>query len=203
MKNFGIYLYSTATVPLASGIFEISVYRTSDDASEAVVISQGIIGGARNLFVRIHSECFTGEALASLKCDCRFQLEYALEQIAGEQRGLVIYLRQEGRGIGLGDKIRAYHLQNSGLDTIAANHALGLASDLRSFALAAKILLHLDIDEVRLNSNNLEKRAALEDEGLIVQALIPSLAPVTEFNEAYLATKYHKMGHQLGALFSP
>ncbi len=202
MKDLGIYLYASATVPLAQGHFEISVYRTADESSEAVVISQGVLVNARGMFVRIHSECFTGEALASQKCDCRFQLEEALKHIALQQQGMVIYLRQEGRGIGLGDKIRAYHLQNKGLDTIEANNALGLGNDLRSFALAAKILLHLHIDEIQLNSNNAEKRAALEEEGIVVRGMIPSHAPLNEFNQRYLETKYRKMGHLLGALFS-
>lgn len=192
---------ATTLLPLARGLFDVSVYRSGNHHQETVVISQGEVRGQQGLFVRIHSECFTGEVLGSQRCDCQFQLHYALEQITLRGKGMVIYLRQEGRGIGLGNKIKAYELQRYGLDTVEANHALGFPTDLRSFALAAKILLHLNIVEVVLNSNNAAKCAALSEAGITVQAMVPSLAPVQEFNHRYLKTKYHKMGHLLGGLF--
>lgn len=197
-----VYLYSTARIPLQNGEFDIRIYRSNQDASETVVISQGEIQGQRNLFVRIHSECFTGEVLGSSKCDCGFQLQNALDHIAQAGKGAVIYLRQEGRGIGLGNKIRAYDLQNQGLDTIEANHALGLETDLRDFSLAAHILLHLGIDEVLLNTNNEDKCAALRAAGIAVTSLIPSLPPLNDYNYRYLETKFRKMGHKLEELFN-
>ncbi|MCX6129481.1 MAG: GTP cyclohydrolase II RibA, partial [Proteobacteria bacterium] len=152
-------------------------------------------------FVRIHSECFTGEVLGSLKCDCSDQLNLALAEIQRRGAGAVIYLRQEGRGIGLGNKIRAYELQNQGADTIEANHQLGFDTDLRSFEAAALILKQRGIQEVILNTNNPDKLNALITHGIKILERVPSLANVNKFNEDYLKTKMDKMGHQLKSLF--
>ena len=201
-----IRLYSEARLPTDKGDFDVQVFRRGSDATEAVVISKGLKGAGLickdNIFLRVHSECFTGEVLGSLKCDCKGQLEIALNQINMEGQGLVIYLRQEGRGIGLGNKIKAYHLQNEqGMDTIEANHALGFDEDLRDFSYAAKILSYLGITKVRLNTNNPDKINCLREYGLCVSQVVPSLAQVNPHNSEYLKTKYQKMGHTLSPLF--
>jgi GTP cyclohydrolase II len=139
--------------------------------------------------------------LGSLKCDCRDQLNLALAEIQKRGSGAIIYLRQEGRGIGLGNKIRAYHLQNLGADTIEANHQLGFDTDLRSFEAAALILKQRGIKEVILNTNNPDKIQALTDLGIVIRERVPSLAAVNKFNEDYLKTKMKKLGHQLNGLF--
>lgn len=203
-----LYLYSQAAVPLAQGLFDIRVFRHLDPGGkgelESIVISQGPLKStsATPTFVRVHSECFTGEVLNSLKCDCKFQLDSALETIREEKNGLVIYLRQEGRGIGLGNKIKAYHLQNAGLDTIEANQALGYPNDLRDFSLAAAILADLEVLHIRLHTNNPEKIKTLRDNGITITNVVPSLPPVHNHNFSYLHTKYQKLGHHLSGLFS-
>ena len=195
------YLYSSATIPLEPGEFDIAVYRFAKcPGKEAVVISQGD-PTEQPPFVRIHSECFTGEVLGSLKCDCRDQLHAALVRIASDNHGMVIYLRQEGRGIGLGNKIRAYHLQNQGLNTLQANHALGFPDDARTFEQATAILQELGIETILLNTNNPQKIKEVEDAGITVQDVIPALSPVNHHNRSYLLTKYKDMGHRLSALF--
>jgi GTP cyclohydrolase II len=147
--------------------------------------------------VRIHSQCITGEVLRSLRCDCGEQLELAMGAIAAEGSGLLIYEQQEGRGIGLMAKLQAYALQDEGLDTIAANHALGFEADCRDFMLPAAILNHLGIREIRLLSNNPDKRRALARAGIAVVEQIPCEAPPSLYSTGYLGTKKHKMGHTL------
>ena len=148
--------------------------------------------------LRIHSQCFTGEALGSLRCDCRDQLEIAMEAIADEGRGLVIYEYQEGRGIGLTAKLQAYALQDAGVDTIDANRALGFVADQRDFSLPVAILRELGVDRVRLLSNNPRKASALREGGIEFVAEVPCEAPPTEHSLAYLRTKKVRMGHALG-----
>src|SRR6266540_3868881 len=150
--------------------------------------------------VRIHSQCFTGEVLGSLRCDCRAQLEMAMAAIAGEGRGLVIYEHQEGRGIGLVAKLRAYGLQDAGLDTVDANHALGFSADCRDFALPAEILKDLGIGRVRLLSNNPRKARALTQAGIRVVAQVPCEAAPTPDSIDYLRAKKARMGHHLSLL---
>jgi GTP cyclohydrolase II len=145
--------------------------------------------------IRIHSECLTGDVFHSLRCDCRSQLELALDQIVSEGRGLLIYEHQEGRGIGLLNKLRAYELQDEGLDTVQANEQLGFEADLRDYALPAAILRYFQIREVRLLSNNPEKVAALEKAGIKVVERAPIIAPPLETTADYLRTKRDKMGH--------
>ncbi|MFK7826883.1 MAG: GTP cyclohydrolase II [Oligoflexales bacterium] len=195
--------YSQATVPLEQGCFEIIVYR-HEDGSESIAVMQGDLNDAaleKPVFTRVHSECFTGEVLGSLKCDCKQQLSAALSTIDAEGFGLVIYLRQEGRGIGLGNKIKAYELQNQGLNTIEANHALGFQNDLRDFKTAAWILRDLRITKIKLNTNNPEKISSLQEQGIEIVEVVPSITPVQSHNKQYLHTKYLKLGHKLGEVF--
>jgi GTP cyclohydrolase II len=145
--------------------------------------------------IRIHSECLTGDVFHSLRCDCRSQLELALDQIVAEGRGLLIYEHQEGRGIGLLNKLRAYELQDEGLDTVQANEQLGFEADLRDYALPAAILRYFKVSEVRLLSNNPEKVAALEKAGIKVVERAPIIAPPLATTADYLRTKRDKMGH--------
>ncbi len=147
--------------------------------------------------VRIHSQCITGEVLRSLRCDCGEQLELAMAAIAAEGCGLLIYEHQEGRGIGLMAKLQAYALQDEGLDTIAANHALGFDADCRDFMLPAAILNHLGIPEIRLLSNNPDKCRALAKAGIAIVEQVPCEAPPSSYSAGYLGTKKHKMGHTL------
>src|SRR6202030_4367017 len=147
--------------------------------------------------LRIHSQCFTGEVLGSLRCDCHDQLEMAMQAIAEEGRGLVIYEYQEGRGIGLMAKLQAYELQDVGIDTVQANHALGFKADCRDFSLPAAILHDLGIERVRLLTNNPRKSVALADAGIEVVARIPCEVAPTPYSLAYLQTKKEKMGHVL------
>jgi len=201
-----VRLFSKTRLPMEAGDFEVMVYRSEPDGVESIVIAKGLEddwGDDLDVFVRVHSECFTGEVLGSLKCDCKFQLQNALDEIARLGRGLVIYLRQEGRGIGLGNKIRAYDLQDrEGMDTVEANHALGFPNDMRDFWCAAEILLSLGIKKVRLNTNNPDKIQGLEKYGLKVSGLVPSLASMNKHNAGYMKTKFSKLGHTLSPLFS-
>ena len=145
--------------------------------------------------VRIHSQCLTGDVFHSLRCDCRSQLELALDQIVAEQRGLLIYEHQEGRGIGLLNKLRAYELQDEGLDTVQANEQLGFEADLRDYALPAAILQYFGVTAVRLLSNNPDKVAALENAGIKVAERAPIVVPPLETTAEYLKTKKEKLGH--------
>lgn len=196
-----VSLFSEAAVPTVHGEFLISVYHDDTSADESVLISLNLANSS-DPFVRIHSECFTGEVLGSLKCDCRDQLEMALAEIQRRGAGAVIYLRQEGRGIGLGNKIKAYALQNQGVDTIKANHLIGFDTDLRSFEIASKILQDRGVERIILNTNNPEKILAISRAGIEVKERIPSLSRVNEHNEGYLKTKMLELGHRLENLFS-
>jgi 3,4-dihydroxy 2-butanone 4-phosphate synthase/GTP cyclohydrolase II len=153
------------------------------------------LGAADEVLARVHSECWTGETLGSLKCDCRAQLDAALAAIAGAGHGVVVYLRQEGRGIGLGNKIRAYALQNEGADTVEANEQLGFAADLRSYGIAAAILADLGVKSVALMTNNPEKTAGLERAGVKVSRRVPHWVQPGEHNRDYLEVKRAKLGH--------
>ena len=192
--------YAEVQLPTDFGLFLVTVYRDQADQESAVLISLDLKPGEVP-FIRLHSECFTGEVLGSLKCDCRDQLNFSLAEIQRRGTGAVIYLRQEGRGIGLGNKIRAYELQNRGADTIEANHKLGFETDLRSFEAAAVILKARGIHEVILNTNNPEKVHALIEFGIKIKERVPSLTKLNRFNEDYLKTKMQKMGHELTDLF--
>ncbi|MGA3017747.1 MAG: GTP cyclohydrolase II [Bryobacteraceae bacterium] len=188
-----------ADFPTQFGLFRIFGFEGvfADRVEEAVVLQMGNLADGPAPLVRIHSECLTGDVFHSLRCDCRAQLEIALTSIAGEGRGLLIYEHQEGRGIGLLNKLRAYELQDQGADTVEANEQLGFDSDLRSYALPGAILGYFSLKAIRLLSNNPEKVQAVETAGVVVVERIPCLADVLDTREAYLRTKKEKMGHLL------
>jgi GTP cyclohydrolase II len=167
-----------------------------EEVEEAVALKVGDLAPELGpVLVRIHSQCLTGDVFHSLRCDCRSQLELALDQIVSEGRGLLVYEHQEGRGIGLLNKLRAYELQDEGLDTVEANEKLGFKADLRDYALPAAILNYFGISEVRLLSNNPEKVAALQNAGIRVVERAPIVVPPLETTAEYLKTKREKMGH--------
>jgi GTP cyclohydrolase II len=176
--------------------FERDVWDRTPRVETALAIVMGDVTEGAPL-LRIHSQCFTGEMLGSLRCDCGNQLEMAMQAIAGQGRGLVIYEYQEGRGIGLMSKLEAYELQDAGLDTVEANHALGFKADCRDFSLPAAILRELRIKRVRLLSNNPRKAKALADSGIEVVAMLACEAATNPHSFAYLRTKKERMGHAL------
>jgi len=186
--------YSSCTLPTRFGEFELAVYRLGD-AEEAILLSMGSLDSAPAPLVRVHSECFTGETLHSLKCDCGSQLDQALGEVARQKHGAVVYLRQEGRGIGLGDKVRAYAEQQRGADTVEANQNLDLPVDLRDYHVAAAILRERGVSRIRLNTNNPDKVAAMEDCGLHVEEVILSRVAPTRESLGYLRTKRDRLGH--------
>ncbi|MDB4988706.1 MAG: cyclohydrolase [Myxococcaceae bacterium] len=187
--------YADAVIPTDYGRMRVVVYHEAGTPHEHCAIIHGDVQSKEHVLIRVHSECFTGEVLHSLKCDCREQLDYALRAIAKEDAGIVIYLRQEGRGIGLGNKIRAYALQDErGADTVDANRLLGFADDLRRYHVATCILAELDITSVRLLTNNPLKVDALRAEGLEVERVPMQIEP-GEQNEGYISTKRTRMGH--------
>jgi len=183
-----------ADFPSRFGHFRI--FGFTNGSEEAVALKMGDLSGDPPL-VRIHSQCLTGDVFHSLRCDCRAQLELALESIAAEGRGLIVYENQEGRGIGLLNKLRAYELQDQGADTVEANEQLGFEADLRAYELAAQILRFFGLATVRLMSNNPEKIQALEGAGIKVAERVPCLVPPVESTEDYLRTKKEKLGHLL------
>jgi len=184
-----------AKLPTPFAEFRMSVYQ-SGDGKEHAIISLGDLSGDPPL-VRVHSECLTGDALFSLRCDCGFQLRAALEAIAQAGRGAVLYLRQEGRGIGLGNKLRAYALQDLGADTVEANHQLGFPDDARDYRLAVELLKRVGLTHIRLMSNNPRKVDALNRDGIEVVERVPTQFGLNPHNEAYLRTKASKLGHWL------
>lgn len=197
--------YSEARLPTAHGEFRVVVYRTGApggagasavgaEHEEHVAMVLGDVAGS-GVLTRVHSSCFTGEVLGSLRCDCRAQLDAALAQIGEAGRGVVVYLVQEGRGIGLGNKVRAYQLQDDGKDTVEANLALGLPADSRSYDLAAGILHDLGVLSVRLMTNNPAKQDGLVHAGVVVDATLAHWVGASEHNADYLHAKRAKLGH--------
>ena len=188
-----------ADFPTQFGHFRIYGFegQAAERIEEAVALSMGRLAGQPPPLVRIHSQCLTGDVFHSLRCDCRAQLEIALESVAQEGRGLLIYEHQEGRGIGLLNKLRAYELQDHGADTVEANERLGFEPDLRSYELPAAIIRYFGLRSVRLVSNNPEKVRAVEGAGVDVAERVPCLAAVLDTREAYLRAKKEKMGHLL------
>jgi GTP cyclohydrolase II len=197
--------YSEAKLPTPNGEFRVVVYRTGEPAGaggtavgvgaeEHIAMVLGDVTGPGTL-VRVHSSCFTGEVLGSLRCDCRAQLDAALERIGAEGRGVVVYLVQEGRGIGLGNKVRAYQLQDEGHDTVDANLALGFEADHRTYELAAGILADLGVGSVRLMTNNPQKLSGLAEAGVVIDAQESHWVGSNEHSTHYLATKKSKLGH--------
>ena len=173
-------------------------FEDTETGKEHVALTLGEIGDGNPVLARVHSECLTGDALFSLRCDCGEQLHAALMAIATEGRGALLYLRQEGRGIGLINKIKAYKLQDDGADTVEANEALGFGADLRDYSICKPMLDHLGIGKLRLMTNNPRKVQALEELGIAVLERIPLEMPHNPHNQKYLATKAGKLGHLMG-----
>uniref|UniRef100_B8HY91 Riboflavin biosynthesis protein RibBA n=1 Tax=Cyanothece sp. (strain PCC 7425 / ATCC 29141) TaxID=395961 RepID=B8HY91_CYAP4 len=194
-----IHRETVAALPTEFGLFHIYGYRNTLDNSEHVAIVKGDPANFEHepVMVRVHSECLTGDALGSLRCDCRMQLQAALKMIENAGQGVVVYLRQEGRGIGLVNKLKAYSLQDLGLDTVEANERLGFPADLRNYGVGAQILNDLGIKQIRLVTNNPRKIAGLKGYGLEVVDRVPLLIEATSYNSTYLATKAEKLGHLL------
>ena len=187
--------YAQTRLPTEHGVFDVRLY--NQDGREHLLISIGDIEGQAELPVRVHSECLTGEVLGSLKCDCKPQLEAALRAIASMGAGAVVYLRQEGRGIGLGNKLRAYRLQEEGVDTVDANRRLGFEDDLRCYDVAAEMLRHVNVPSVLLMTNNPLKIEGLTAAGIEVAGRIPISVGEHTVNTDYLETKRVRMGHML------
>ncbi len=201
--DFELVQAAEADFPTEYGHFRILGFegrtRRNDavEVEEAVVLRMGAIPGDDPPLLRIHSQCLTGDVFHSLRCDCRAQLEIALRAVSEAGRGIVLYEHQEGRGIGLMNKLRAYELQDQGADTVEANEQLGFESDLRSYSLPGAVLRHMGITSVRLMSNNPEKVQAMENAGIRVAERVPCIAEAVESRRAYLDTKREKMGHLL------
>jgi 3,4-dihydroxy 2-butanone 4-phosphate synthase / GTP cyclohydrolase II len=187
-----------AKLPTKSGDFEMRAYESLVDHGEHLALVMGDIQDGSPALVRVHSECLTGDVLGSLRCDCGDQLRQAMERIGEEGRGVLLYLRQEGRGIGLHNKIKAYHLQDDGLDTVEANSQLGFPPDKRDYGIGAQILVDLGLRKVRLMTNNPQKLVGLEGFGLEIVERVPLISPPGPINWNYLLTKQQKMGHLLG-----
>jgi 3,4-dihydroxy 2-butanone 4-phosphate synthase/GTP cyclohydrolase II len=186
-----------ARIPTDLGEYRLCLYTNNQDDKEHLAIVLGEVRNKADVMVRIHSECFTGDVLGSRRCDCGEQLQRAMQIIALNGEGVVLYLRQEGRGIGLAHKIHAYALQEKGLDTVEANERLGFEADLRDYSAAAQILRDLGLAEVRLITNNPTKVTGLERYGVKVAERVPLVIPSTEHNRRYLRAKKEKLGHIL------
>lgn len=186
-----------ADLPSKYGHFRIHAYESKLDGKCHLAIVKGDVKGKENVLVRVHSECLTGDALGSLRCDCGEQLATALKRIEAEGEGMVLYMRQEGRGIGLGNKMRAYELQDHGKDTVEANVLLGFAPDERDYGIGAQILADMGLTTIRLMTNNPAKRAGLEGYGLKIVDRVPLEVPTNEYNQNYMKVKKTKMGHIL------
>lgn len=188
---------AVADLPTRHGQFRIVAFRDGAGGKEHIAIVRGDVIGAVDVPTRVHSECLTGDVMASLRCDCREQLEAALRDLGSRDRGLLLYLRQEGRGIGLVNKVRAYALQDGGLDTVDANLALGFRDDERDYGIAAHMLVTLGVRSIRLMTNNPDKIAQLEQHGIRIAARVPHVVRPNEHNRFYLATKAARCGHRL------
>ena len=191
---------AAAKFPSAYGDFTLYAYHNQLDGLDHVAFVKGHVDGKKDVLIRVHSECLTGDVFASLRCDCGPQLEAAMAMIAKEEHGVLVYLRQEGRGIGLVNKIKAYALQDSGKDTVQANEALGFNSDLRDYGVGAQILCDLGLSSVRIITNNPRKIVGLEGYGLIVADRVSMPPACNSHNINYLLTKKEKLGHWLGEL---
>ena len=197
MNKLKITQAACARIPTAEGNFHLCVYQTNQDHKEHLALILGDVSEQRHILTRIHSECFTGDVLGSLRCDCGEQLQQAMQLIAQQGRGILIYLRQEGRGIGLIEKLRAYNLQDEGYDTVEANVMLGHQPDERDYSVAALILQDLKVQSVQLLTNNPEKIESLQRLGVTVSNRVPLQPNVTAENANYLQTKVQRMNHLL------
>jgi len=189
-----------AKLPTAYGEFQIHAFENKLDTSTHVALVYGEVGDGKDIIVRVHSQCLTGDVLHSIRCDCGAQLDAAMERIAQEGRGVLVYLNQEGRGIGLANKIRAYELQDQGFDTVEANERLGFKADQRDYGIGVQILRDLGVRSMRLLSNNPRKLVGVEGYGLSVSEWIPLEIPASESTRRYLKTKKDKLGHQLSSV---
>ena len=188
---------AVADLPSRFGRFRVVAFWNNRDGKEHIAMVHGDVMGAEEVPTRLHSECLTGDVMGSLRCDCRDQLEVALQRLGAMPCGLLLYLRQEGRGIGLINKIRAYSLQDCGLDTVDANLALGFRDDERDYAVAAHMLASLNIGSVRLMTNNPNKLNQLQENGIRIADRIPHVMPPNDHNRFYLETKASRSGHHL------
>jgi 3,4-dihydroxy 2-butanone 4-phosphate synthase/GTP cyclohydrolase II len=192
-----VHRVAEARLPTDLGEFTIIGYRNDVDSAEHVALVMGDVAGQPDILVRMHSKCLTGDVFGSQRCDCGLQLSRAMELIAAEGRGAIVYLDQEGRGIGLLNKVRAYALQDSGADTVQANQHLGFAPDLRNYGIGAQILRDLGLSSIRVMTNNPRKLVGLEGYGLVIAARVPLVSSPTQENAGYLAAKKDKLGHLL------
>jgi GTP cyclohydrolase II len=195
LQRVCVRIIAVAELPTRFGEFCIVAFAGTKDEKEHVALVRGDVMGARDVPVRLHSECLTGDGLGSLRCDCRDQLEQALMHLGKLNKGILLYLRQEGRGIGLVNKIRAYSLQDGGLDTVDANIALGFRDDERDYAVAAHMLKSLHVESIQLMTNNPNKVSQLRQFGITVSERIPHVMKPNEYNRFYLETKFNKSGH--------
>lgn len=200
-QSAALQYVATSKLPTPWAIFHIHAFVEPATGKEHVALTLGDLGGDEPVLTRIHSECLTGDALFSQRCDCGAQLEAAMQRIAHEGRGLIMYLRQEGRGIGLVNKIRAYQLQDEGADTVEANERLGFPADMRRYDLCGPMLAHFGITRVRLMTNNPRKEHKLERLGIQVTERLPLQVNRNPYNEQYLRTKARKLGHRFKEYF--
>jgi 3,4-dihydroxy 2-butanone 4-phosphate synthase/GTP cyclohydrolase II len=191
---------STAKLPTEHGEFQIHVFEDQVDKQEHITLVMGDITDGKDVLVRVHSSCLTGDVLHSIRCDCGAQLEAAMVRIAAEGRGVLLYLNQEGRGIGLANKIRAYELQDEGFDTVEANERLGFKADQRDYGMGVQILRELGIRSMRLLSNNPRKLVGIQGYGLSVSEWLPLEIPASDSTRRYLTTKKEKLGHKLSSV---
>lgn len=186
---------ASSELPTPWGVFAIHAFEDEASGKEHIALTMGEVAGGEPVLLRIHSECLTGDALFSRRCDCGSQLEYAMRKIASEKRGAILYLRQEGRGIGLTNKIKAYELQDKGADTVEANEQLGFGADMRDYTLCGDMLNALGIKQVRLMTNNPRKIDALTKLGIDIVKRLPIQTGRNPHNLRYLSTKAGKLGH--------
>jgi 3,4-dihydroxy 2-butanone 4-phosphate synthase/GTP cyclohydrolase II len=191
---------ATAKLPTMFGDFQIHAFENHVDRQTHVALVRGDIGDGQDVLVRVHSQCLTGDVLHSVRCDCGAQLDAAMQRIAAEGRGVLLYLNQEGRGIGLANKIRAYELQDEGFDTVEANERLGLPADQRDYGMGVQILRELGVRTMRLLSNNPRKLVGVEGYGLSVSEWLPLEIPASDSTRRYLKAKKDKLGHKLSSV---